>query len=344
MVTMSDIASRAGVSRSTVSVVLNNKDAAVGIAEETRRRVLNAARQLGYRPNEVARAMVTGKSHVVAFLVADPSREVVARILAGAMNEAEPQGYFVKLVARDGAWDERIIERCVETRPVGVMGLYVPPSLNECLREEMGRYRIPVAILDSSFPQPGLTRVLSDDLEGVHQAIAHLHGLGHRRIAHIGGTRASGASTLREEGYRRAMARFGLPVPEGYVQWGEWEIDAAGRATERLLDHPEPPTAVFCADDKTALIASRAASRRGVRVPEDLSVVGFADLEMARYGNPALTTVAQPFADLGAAAVRSLLEAARSLQRGEEPDTAEVLLPNRLVVRESTARAPLSER
>lgn len=333
---MSDIAAKAGVSRATVSLVLNNKHASVGIAEDTRRRVLSAARQLGYRPNEVARAMVTGKNRVIVYLVNDPSLEVAARILAGAMNEAEPLGYSVKLVARDGAWGESVIERCVELRPVGLMGLYVPPSLYRHIQEETARYRIPVTLLDSSFPLEGLTRVLSDDEDGVYQGLAHLHRLGHRRIAHIAGWRHSGAATTREAAYRRVMARLGLPVPEGYVACGEWVIETIEEVTRTLLAHPERPTALFCADDKTALIAIRTAERLGVRVPEDLSVLGFADLEMARYGNPPLTTVAQPFPELGAAAVRYLLDAARRLEGGEDHGTAEILLPNRLIVREST--------
>lgn len=343
MVRMTDIALEAGVSRSTVSLVLNNKHTAVGIPESTRRRVLSAATQLGYRPNELARAMVTGKNRVIVYLLHDPSQEVASRILKGALTEAEKHGYLVKLVGREGPFDERDIERCVGLRPVGVMALYVTPSVTEYLQKEMARYNIPVVLLDSSFPLEGVTRVLSDDIEGIWQGISHLYSLGHRRIGYISGARSSGAATLREEGYRRAMAQLGLPVPDGYVTYGDWHIPTTQEAAEGLLRHPEGrPTAVFCADDKTALIASRTADRLGFRVPEDLSIVGFADLEMARYGNPPLTTIAQPFADLGAAAVRSLLAASKRVERHEGAETAEVLLPNHLVIRESTALATVS--
>ena len=342
MIRMTDIALEAGVSRSTVSLVLNNKHSAVGIPESTRRRVLSAATQLGYRPNETARAMVTGKSRVIVYLLHDPSQEVAARILKGALHEAEQHGYLVKLVGREGAFDERLIERCVELRPVGVMAIYVPSPMIDYLKAEMSRYRIPVVLLDSSFPLAGVTRVLSDDIDGIWQGISHLHALGHRRIAYISGGRSSGAATLREEGYRRAMARLDLPIPDEYVVYGEWQIPIVQQVTQQLLGNATPrPTALFCADDKTALIAARTADQMGIPVPEALSIVGFADLEMALYGNPPLTTIAQPFAELGVAAVRSLLTAANRLEKQEEPETVELLLPNQLIIRESTARVPL---
>ena len=342
MVRMTDIALEAGVSRSTVSLVLNNKHTAVGIPESTRRRVMSAATQLGYRPNETARAMVTGKNRVIVYLLHDPSQEVASRILKGALHEAEQHGYLIKLVGREGAFDERDIERCVELRPVGVMALYVTPSITEYLRTEMARYRIPVVLLDSSFPLPGVTRVLSDDIDGIWQGISHLHNLGHRRIAYISGPQSSGAAALREEGYRRAMARLGLPIPEEYVVYGDWQIQMIRSVTQPLLaDAAQRPTALFCADDKTALIASCTADQMGIHVPEALSIVGFADLEMARYGNPPLTTIAQPFADLGVAAVRSLLTAAHRPEKQEESEAVELLLPNQLVIRESTAPVPL---
>jgi LacI family transcriptional regulator len=337
---MSDIASKAGVSRSTVSLVLNDKYAAVGITEETRHRVLGAARQLGYRPNDVARAMVTGRNRVIAFLVQNPSREVPARILAGALREAEARGYAVRVVGREDSFNERVIEQCVQMRPAGVMALYLTPSLNQYLRDEMTRYQVPVAILDSSFPLPGVLRVLSEDTEGCLQAIRHLHGLGHRRIAHISGAHNSGAAALRMEGYQRAMTALDLPIPENYLVHGDWRIETTEAVTEQLLRLPEPPTAIFCADDKTAVIAARTAAKHGKRIPADLSLVGFADLEIAAYGSPALTTISQPFGDLGIEAVRCLLGYSHPVETHLAPEATETLLPCRLVVRASTGPVP----
>jgi len=337
---MTDIALEAGVSRSTVSLVLNNKDAALGIPEATRGRVLSAASQLGYRPNETARAMVTGKNRVIVYLLQDPAQEVTARILAGALTEAEQHGYLIKLLSGDSPFSQRDIERCVELRPTGVMALYASSEITEQLQKELDRYRIPLVLLDSSFPFPGVARVLTDDIDGMWQAAEHLHQLGHRRIAFIAGPHSSNAARVREEGYRQAISRLGLPLDESNITHGDWNIQKTQEATLRLLNRKAPrPTALICADDKMALVAARTAAKIGVRVPEDLSIVGFADLEMALYANPPLTTVAQPFADLGVATVRRLLRLSRSLEEQEVLETTDILLPNRLVIRESTTLA-----
>ncbi len=343
MVRMTDIAEQAGVSRSTVSLVLNNKDVALGIPDATRRRVLSAANQLGYRPNEVARAMVTGKNRILVYLLHDPAQEVAATILSGALREADAHGYLIKLVGRKGTFDERDIERCIELRPAGIMALYLTDEMAVYLQQEGARYHIPAVLLDSSFPVDGITRVLSDDMDGIFQSVAHLHGLGHRRIAHLSGPDWSGASVLREKGYRHAMAHFGLDVPSNYIASCEWDFPLMEAAARRVLQAMPRPTALCCVDDRVALVVLRIAVQMGLRVPEDLSIVGFADLEMASYSCPALTTITQPFEDIGVSSVRSLLAAARALEHYEEPTYADVLLSSHLIVRGSTAPAPPEE-
>lgn len=336
MTTMSDIAAEAGVSRSTVSFVLNERGGAMGISDDTVGRVLATAKRLGYRRNEIARAMVSGKSRVIGLLAPEPENEVAARILAGALAAADEHRHFVKVIRFDWRLGGDTVARCVELRLAGVLALYVFGEELEHLRDEMARFGVPVAVLDSSFPQPSGVRVYSDDTNGCRQAVEHLVGLGHRRIAFLAGRPDSGAAALREAGYRAAMVRCGLPVPAAYVALGNFEVETAEQATRALLASGEdaPPTALFCADDKMAMAAVRAARRMGVCVPDDLSIVGFADLSMAVYADPPLTTIAQPFAEMGRVAVRHLLAA-----RLEKPPitTIEDVLPTRLVVRESTA-------
>jgi LacI family transcriptional regulator len=345
MVTMTDIAHKAGVSRATVSLVLNEKHAAVGIAEETRQRVLRAAADLGYRPNELARAMVTGRNPVFGYLLRTPEREVPTRILVGALHEAEKYGHSIKVMPFDGEFDHRIIERCAEMRLAGVLALYIYGAALDYLHEEAGRYSIPVAVVDSSFPAARGIRVVSDDSDGCRQAIQHLTDLGHRRIGFVSGARTSGSANERVRGYGKALREAGISVPDDYLVYGNWEITTIESVTHTILTHPAGrPTALFCADDRTAAIVARTARQRGLSVPRDLSVVGFANLELADYSDPPLTTVAQPFREMGAAAVRHLLSVGSDYPRSSEslPDPVEVLLPTQLIVRASTAPYPPS--
>ena len=345
MPTMLDIAVKAGVSRSTVSFVLNDKHSQMGVNEETRRRVLRVADEMGYRRNGIARAIATGKMPVFAYLVQGDcfDTEVSARVMYGIIEEADTCHHTVQVLRLSQDNHEEVIQRCVELRPAGVIGLYVAVDILPHLQCEMSRLSIPVAMLDSTPAPPGSSHILSDDIQGCLQAITHLTSLGHRRIAFIGGLTDTVASLLREEGYRRAMADRGLEIPHGYLERGYWQIEPTEAATRRLFrDHPYPPTALFCADDKTAMVACRILREFGLRVPEDVSVVGYAGLVMAEYNDPPLTTIAQPFREMGQAAVRRLLAMSggskEKNEKGESPESCfDEWMPTRLLLRRSTA-------
>lgn len=337
MITISDVAARASVSRTTVSYVLNRRESGVRISDETRQRVLEAASELGYRRNALAHAVTTGRNPVLGFLACAPEGELTARLLAGALDEAEAQNYFVKVLRlRNNTVNESVIERCAESRLAGVMVLYLDPAQLKYLQSEMKNYQIPVAVVDDSFPQSSGIRVISDDVQGCALAVEHLTQLGHRRIAFLSGTADSGCALLREEGFRRAMHSQGLSIPPDYLVRGEWNVEKSEAATLQLLRSPHGrPTAIICAGDEWAMIAMRTLGRSGLKVPNEVSVVGFGDIGTAGFWEPPLTTVAQPFAEMGRLAVRRLLE------RIATPDDAlcEDILPTKLVVRASTAIA-----
>lgn len=341
MVTMDQIAQRAGVSQATVSYVLNQRHRATRISEGTRQRVLSTARELGYRRNALAHAMVTGKNPVIALLAWAPEGEVVARVLGGALDAAEEQQYTIKVLRlHNNQIDYRTIERCIELRIAGALVMFLGHDTLDHLRHELEHYAVPVAIVDSSFPQTGGIRVVSDDLLGCHQAVEHLVRLGHRRIAFLSGRPGSAATTMRELGFRAAMAAFALPIPPGYLVQGWWEPGTIRHVTEHLLKHPDGrPTAIVCASDETAMVVLRTARKQGLRVPHDLSVIGYADLTMAALADPPLTSVAQPFAEMGRAAVHHLLRAASKGDDAAADPAVNQALPTRLIVRESTAPA-----
>jgi DNA-binding LacI/PurR family transcriptional regulator len=340
MIRMSDIAARAGLSRTTVSCVLNNKHEA-GISEETRQRVLQAAKELNYRRNEIARQMVSGRSRVLGFVLRSTQGDVASRILTGVLETAEESEYSVKVVLLDFGKDPApVFERLAGARLAGVMALYLDGDSLGILQNEMAHAGdVPVAVLDSSFPQSRGIRILSDDITGCRAVIDHLADLGHTRIAYVAGREDSGASQFRETGFRTAMAAHEFELAPWQIFYGDWHPDEIARAVTGLWQHPEGvrPTALMCADDKTALAAIRTLRGLGYSVPKDVSVVGFADLEMAAFCDPPLTTVSQPFREMGRTAVRTLIDLVEGNGAGKD-----VLLPTQLVVRQSTAPANIA--
>ena len=341
MVTMTDIAEKAGVSRPTVSLVLNRREASVGISADTRTRVLEVAEQLGYRRNDLARAVVTGKNHMVGFLAVAPEVEHVSRMMVGCLSEAEERGHTFKVLRlHNNRVDRSVIDRCVNLRLAAVIVVHLHDADSLAyLHHELNRHQIPLAILDSSFPQAFGTRVISQDEVGAFNATEHLLQLGHRRIAFIAGREDSGSSALRQKGYLRALAAWSVPVREELLVRGQWDIEVTEQVTAQLLglEAGKAPTAIFCASDIMALVAIRHAWMAGLNLPRDLSVVGYGNLSLTDLCYPALTTVAQPFHLMGQTAVRAVLEQTIEVPSGPPIEPREYALETRLAVRNSTA-------
>lgn len=330
-ITQKDIAQHLGVSQQAVSFALSGGGT---ISERTRGDILQAAQQLGYRRNEFARQMATGKSQMIGFLRHHHKHEQAGYMLEGVLDEADHLGYSVKVFRyRDGEIDGRTLERCAEMRLSGVVVLHCPPQMQAQIHEELGRYDIPVAILDNAAPLAQGIRVAGDDAQGIALAVEHLASLGHQDIAYLGAQSESGSAGARENGFLSAMQHCGLPA-----QWQPRRahftdfvpIEAAAR---ELLQGAPRPTAIVCASDLMAMLVLRTARGLGLRVPQDLSVTGFDDLTMSAAADPALTTVAQSWEEMGRLAVRHLLGAGGA-------NFIEELVSSRLVVRASTAPAP----
>ncbi len=336
MITISDVAAKAGVSRATVSYVLNGRDTSVRISDLTRQKVLHTASEMGYRRNELARAMTTGKNRMLGFWVMQSNREPVVRVLSGAMKEADEHGYFIKMLGFDnGALDVRTLERCVEWRLSGIIAIHAPAATIGELFPQIVQTGIPFVTVDSQPGPAGCLNISANNEDGMRATVAHLADLGHHRIAFLGGCRPEedSISGARQRAYGAEMERRGLTkhcqieCGDWTVEWSDWQEGETACAVRRLLNSPIRPTAIACASDHLAMMVVRIASERGLRVPDDLSVTGFDDVAVATLYNPPLTTVSQPFELLGRAAVRSLLT----------PDGPEPLLPAHLIVRGSTA-------
>ncbi|BCM90929.1 HTH-type transcriptional regulator DegA [Abditibacteriota bacterium] len=355
MLRMSDIARRAGVSQSTVSFVLNGRDTAVRISDKTRQKVLLAADELGYRQNQLARAMRTGNSQMLGFLGGDLCDEHVGRMLDGALQEAEAHGFTLKILPhRQETEGFAAIRRSSELRLMGVAALHLPRELVHHLHEESLHCNRPMVLLDTPVPLADVPQVATDDAGGVRTGVKHLVELGHTRIALVSSSPISVLAPLREEAFRRAMAEVGLPFDEANLARGNFSLREPNViAAHALLDRSagERPTGILCLGDAIAATVMQVASELGLRVPHDVSVLGFGDLNIAALCNPPLTTLRQPFRQMGRLAVRHLLHSLppgegedtnghfNTAQSGMLEDTAH--LPVELVVRSSCAPPPV---
>ena len=336
MVTITDVAAKAGVSRTTVSYVLNDNEIAQRISSETRNRVMEAVSELGYRRNALAHAVTTGQSRMLGFWVMQSNREPVVRVLAGAMKEADANGYFIKMLGFDNQTaPDTIVQQCIEWRLSGIIAIHAPEELLNRVHPQIQKARIPAIIVDSQQPPNDSLHIASDCADGITQIINLLLEQGHRDIALIAGypDDADHISLRRESAYRAAMQNAGLEgkIRVRYGFWNYESTDPTEAATRELLQSAHPPTAIVCVSDHTAMVVIRTAVQMGVRVPDELSVTGFDDVATAALYNPPLTTVAQNFEAMGARAVQCLL-------RGhEEINGCEDLLPTQLIIRNSTA-------
>lgn len=321
-VTSIDVARRAGVSQSTVSLVFSGKGRG-RISEATEEHVRRCARELGYRPNVAAQALRLGASRAVALLVPDITNPFFSRVLRGAQRSAQAAGFTVALVdlANDREWEAQSFD-ALRAGPVDGYLLF-EVSQPEALGPDE-----PVVLIETE--APGRPSVRFDAEAGAAAAFGHLLELGHRRIGHLAASFDAPTFHLREAARRRMLAEAGLDPdaqPRAVTGIG---IDPARDAAGPLLS--ETPTAVFCDDDLIAAGFYLAARERGLRIPRDVSVVGFDDMDFARVLEPPLTTVALDAERLGASAFELLQQRmkGRRIRR-------RVVLPAELLVRGSTA-------
>lgn len=327
-VRMQDVALAAGVDTSVVSRVLSG-DRTLNVRPETRMRVMEAVRRLDYRPNAAARTLKTARTLAIGMLLPDLANTVYAAIARGAEERASAAGY-VLLVATGSAASRRAI---LEDR---VDGLLYAIATTENLDEVRPAGTLPSLLVNRREPGAGPS-VVVDDEAGVATAVRHLIGLGHRRIAHIGGPQGVDTARRRLHGYRRVMEEHGLPAPADQTVEAQFDELGGATAAARLLRLDPRPTAIVVANVTAAIGAMAAVREAGLDIPGDISIVGFHDVPLAPYLAPPLTTVRMPLIELGSQAVDALL----AMIDGQQVGDIVVATPPELVVRGSCA-APLA--
>lgn len=310
MVTITDVARKAGVSRSTVSRVLNNQP---GVRPETRERVLKAIEELRYQPHFAARALKRRRADNVALIVQDSFRQKTrdeprgyynTEIVRGAFNVCTEHHYAITLLVDEGTFD--FYTSLFRRRQFdGIVLIHVDIDMR--LVEELKATGFPLVVV-GAVPDPHVNSVDVDNYGSAQQVVRYLFGLGHTRIAIINGPLERLAARDRRAGFHTMMRQLGLSLCEEYEQWGDFSVRSGYEAMKRLLNLAVPPTAVFATNDRMAIGALQAAQDLGKRVPEDISIVGFDDIPVASYLHPPLTTVHQPLYELGEAAASMLMD------------------------------------
>lgn len=324
------VAERAGVSVATVSRTLTDPDK---VRPETRASVLRAVAELGFVPNAQARHFRRQASDTVILLVRDIGNAFYLDIYKGVEEAASAAGYKVLMgdARSDPARVARTIEMVRERHADGVILMTgsLPPDLPD---ERLP----PIVVALEYLPDRALPTIRIDNAAAAEEAVGHLIGLGHRRIAHISGPIPEVMSAARAEGWRRALRGADVDPDPRLEVWGDFSLQAGRRAIDELESRSVAFTAVFAANDEMAVGALNALKTRGLRVPEDVSVVGFDDTVFAAAADPPLTTIRQPKQEIGARAMALMIEQLA----GDVPSTITEIVPTQLVVRGSTGAIP----
>lgn len=326
--TILDVARMAGVSAMTVSRALRGH---ASVHPRTRELVQRCAQQLGYRPHRWARSLVTRSSKIIGVVVPDISHSYFAEITAGVEEVAEQAGYDLLLChsRMDPLRERNEINMLLESR---VDGLVVASEQGESMFLDLHRRHFPFVLVDRYFPPHQLPAVRVSDIDVGRIATEYLIQLGHRQIGHILGPNLS-VGTLRHRGYVEALHGHGLPVRKDRIVAGNFGPEGGRIAMQQLLQLKNPPTAVFAANDPMAVGAYFACRDAGVRVPEDISIVGAGSIEGSNLPTPFLTTIDWPCKDLGRSAARMLLTTIAN----PEQASGETVFEPKLLVRASTA-------
>jgi LacI family transcriptional regulator len=339
-VTLEQLAKVAGVSVSTVSRALNNSQHTVN--EETRQRILDLAKELGYRPNLVARSLKTERTHAIGIIIDDIASPFGPAITRGIQDYLKEYGYFSVLI--NGDWNPEVETQAVHdliSRSIDGI-IFVESWLREA-NPTLDLANKPYVFVHRLFGGVLHNSVGVDELHGVRLAIQHLAALGHRRIAYINGPRGWYAAEQRLIGYRQAISEYDIPFDPELVLEGNWEMQSAYPAARRFLELQKRPTAIFAANDLMALGAIYAVQEAGLRVPEDIAVVGYDDREIASLSQPTLTSVRMPCYEMGEASAKLLLHLLEKHRASADPQkpsdwhkSAEpIKIQGQLIVRES---------
>ncbi|ENF2528022.1 DNA-binding transcriptional regulator CytR [Shigella flexneri] len=331
--TMKDVALKAKVSTATVSRALMNPDK---VSQATRNRVEKAAREVGYLPQPMGRNVKRNESRTILVIVPDICDPFFSEIIRGIEVTAANHGYLVLIgdCAHQNQQEKTFIDLIITKQIDGMLLLGSRLPFDASIEEQ--RNLPPMVMANEFAPELELPTVHIDGLTAAFDAVNYLYEQGHKRIGCIAGPEEMPLCHYRLQGYVQALRRCGIMVDPQYIARGDFTFEAGSKAMQQLLDLPQPPTAVFCHSDVMALGALSQAKRQGLKVPEDLSIIGFDNIDLTQFCDPPLTTIAQPRYEIGREAMLLLLDQ----MQGQHVGSGSRLMDCELIIRGSTRALP----
>ncbi|OLS40958.1 LacI family DNA-binding transcriptional regulator [Bacillus sp. MRMR6] len=337
MVTIKDIAKIANVSHTTVSRALNDSPL---IKPGTKKKILEIAAQLKYTPNYNAKSLVMQKSHTIGLFLTSITNGTSSSFFVETVkgvNSIIDQHYNLYVRGIEDLEDYTTIHN---NRFEGII-LMSQSDVDDDFIDYLKEKEIPCVVLGRDISDSSLTNIVSNDRDGATQMVNHLIQKGHRSIAIVEGIKGFKSTMERREGYLKALIDHQLPIKKEYIVQGNYDMESGYKAFEKLIALEEPPTAIFCSNDDMAIGALNAAFANGLIVPNDISIVGFDDIEFARYTNPSLTTVKRPIEKISSLGAQKLLKLLEKEENTEMPGE-KIYVETELVIRRSVSPLPLS--
>jgi len=328
MATISEVAKKAGVSPTTVSHVINRTRF---VSDEKRERVERAIEEMDYRPNALARSLRNGYTHTLGLILPDSANPFFAEVGHSIEIAAFQAGYSVILCNTENDFaKENLYIDVLTKKHVGGMIFVMMGERTDSLKN-LVEMEIPTVVMDRDFPGLEMDVVLADNHQGGVLAVDHLISMGHKRIGCIAGPSSINPSSRRLAGYKQALQAANLVAEPELIMNGDFHPESGWKLGHAMLSQRNAPTAIFACNDLMAIGVMRAATELGLRIPDDLALVGYDDIELASYTSPSLTTIKQPKAEMGLASLTFLLRRIKDKQ--SSPQYA--LLPVSLVIRGS---------
>lgn len=333
-ITINDVARHAGVSKKTISRVLN---AELNVSAKTREKVKKSFAELGYKPNPQARALASNQSFLIGLVYPSQSNSYVSNMQKGALERSRAEGFHLVIYPENHENENLVSQFETNLDSTNLDGVILTPPFSDMsgLLNLLKIKGVPVVRIGALSFLNQIPSVISNDVEASYDMCRYLISIGHHKIAFIKGRLDHGATEQRLEGYEKALKEAGIPLLDQYIQQGDFSFESGENCARQLLSLQTPPSAIFASNDYMAAGIVKVASQKGISIPHDLTVTGFDNAPASRYIWPSLTTIKQPITEMATEATRMLIR----IIRKKPLENLCVTIRNELIVRESSAPA-----